>query len=138
MGPGFPWTVVLSREQRDGLSWIQRSTPADAVVQAEPFVRGRTQWSLIPSFAERRMAAGQSYFAAVDARLRRRRAKVQAILRARSAKDAHAIARQLGIQYSGSMATTARLRAGHRRARRRARALHAGLQRGRGRRVRCR
>jgi hypothetical protein len=99
MGPGFPWTVVLSREQRDGLSWIQRFTPADAVVQAEPFVRGRTQWSLIPSFAERRMAAGLpiSLLSTPDYAAGAR--KVQAILRARSAADAHALARQLGIQY---------------------------------------
>ena len=99
MGPGFPWTVVLSREQRDGLSWIQRFTPADAVVQAEPFVRGRTQWSLIPSFAERRMAAGLpiSLLSTPDYAAGAR--KVQGILRARSAADAHAIARQLGIQY---------------------------------------
>ena len=99
MGPGFPWTVVLSREQRDGLSWIQRFTPADAVVQAEPFVRGRTQWSLIPSFGERRMAAGLpiSLLSTPDYAAGAR--KVQGLLRARSADDAYQIARQLGIQY---------------------------------------
>jgi hypothetical protein len=99
MGPGFPWTVVLSREQRDGLLWIQRFTPANAVVQAEPFVRGRTEWSLIPSFAERRMAAGLpiSLLSTPDYAAGAR--KVQSILRARSANDAHQIARQLGIQY---------------------------------------
>ncbi len=87
MGPGFPWTVVLSREQRDGLLWIQRFTPANAVVQAEPFVRGRTEWSLIPSFAERRMAAGLpiSLLSTPDYAAGAR--KVQSILRARSAND---------------------------------------------------
>jgi hypothetical protein len=99
MGPGFPWTVVLSREQRDGLLWIQRFTPANAVVQAEPFVRGRTEWSLIPSFAERRMAAGLpiSLLSTPDYAAGAR--KVQSILRTRSADTAHQIARQLGIQY---------------------------------------
>jgi hypothetical protein len=99
MGPGFPWTVVLSREQGDGLAWIQRSTPPDAVVQAEPFVRGRTQWSLIPSFAERRMAAGLPISLLSTPEYAAGARKVQSIFRARSAADAHQTARQLAIQY---------------------------------------
>ena len=33
-------------------------TPPAAIVQMDPTARGRTTWSLIPSFAQRRMAAG--------------------------------------------------------------------------------
>ena len=58
MGPGFHWTLALSASQQEALSWIQTHTPSDAIVQAEPTVRGREAWSVIPSFAGRRMAAG--------------------------------------------------------------------------------
>ena len=100
MGPGFPWTVVLSREQRDGLSWIQRSTPADAVVQAEPFVRGRT--AMEPDAVVRRAADGcrPADLAAVDAGLCCRRAEGANPSSARERRmTRRTIARQLGIQY---------------------------------------
>ena len=57
--PIGPWTVLISPEQRAGLEWLKRSTPATAIVQMEPMIRERSTWSLIPSFAERRMAAGR-------------------------------------------------------------------------------
>lgn len=57
-GPGFRWTLVLSPAQQAGFDWIRRSTPADAVVQADPMPRDRQNWSVIPTFAGRRMAAG--------------------------------------------------------------------------------
>lgn len=55
---GFRWTIELTRAQQDALRWLKRLTPATAIVQMEPVCRGRETWSLIPSFAERRMAAG--------------------------------------------------------------------------------
>ncbi len=58
MGAGFRWTVVLTPDERRAADWIQRETPDDALVQMEPTVRGRETWTLIPTFAERRMAAG--------------------------------------------------------------------------------
>jgi hypothetical protein len=58
MGPGFHWTVVVTPAEREAFKWIKANTPVGAVVQAEPTIRGRETWSLIPSFAERRMAAG--------------------------------------------------------------------------------
>lgn len=60
MGPGFHWTVTVTRDQHEALDWIKTNTALDAVVQAEPVVRGRETWSLIPTFAERRMAAGNA------------------------------------------------------------------------------
>jgi hypothetical protein len=57
-GPGFHWTLTLSPEEQQAFTWIQRMTPSTAIVQMEPVVRGREGWSAIPSFAERRMAAG--------------------------------------------------------------------------------
>ena len=55
---GFPWTVVLSPEEVAGLDWIRQETPPWAVVQVDPFARDAATWSYIPSFAQRRMAAG--------------------------------------------------------------------------------
>ena len=59
MGPGFHWTVSITPAEQEAFDWIKRNTAPDAIVQAEPIVRGRETWSLIPTFAERRMAAGQ-------------------------------------------------------------------------------
>ncbi|HSL21580.1 MAG TPA: hypothetical protein VK886_08590 [Vicinamibacterales bacterium] len=58
MGPGFRWTVILSPGEIEGLEWLRQHTRPDAIVQVEPFVRGRDTWSYVPAFAERRMAAG--------------------------------------------------------------------------------
>jgi len=57
--PIGPWTVTVTRQQHEALEWLRRTTPTTAIVQMEPTARGRTTWSLIPSFAQRRMAAGQ-------------------------------------------------------------------------------
>jgi hypothetical protein len=57
-GPGFRWTVVLTPADQQALRWIDIATPGDAVVQMSLEPRGRETWSLIPSFARRRMAAG--------------------------------------------------------------------------------
>ncbi|MBI4476085.1 MAG: hypothetical protein HY654_02870 [Acidobacteria bacterium] len=57
-GPGFRWTVAITRAQQAAFAWVTRETPRNAVVQMEPTTRGRETWTLIPTFAERRMAAG--------------------------------------------------------------------------------
>jgi hypothetical protein len=57
--PNGPWTVTVTREEREGLDWLRRTTPPTAIVQMDPLSRERSTWSLIPSFAERRMAAGR-------------------------------------------------------------------------------
>jgi hypothetical protein len=58
MGPGFAWTVVISPAEQEALAWLDTQTPRDAVVQMALEPRGRETWSLVPSFARRRMAAG--------------------------------------------------------------------------------
>jgi hypothetical protein len=57
-GPGFRWTLVLSSDQQAAFEWIRQNTARQAIVQMEPIVRERDSWSLIPSFAQRHMAAG--------------------------------------------------------------------------------
>jgi hypothetical protein len=58
MGPGFPWTIVVTPQQQRAYAWIRENTPAAAVVQMDARSRERSTWSNIPSFAERRMAGG--------------------------------------------------------------------------------
>jgi hypothetical protein len=99
MGPGFPWTVTLSPAEQEALAWVRRATPRSAVVQAEPIVRGRTQWSLIPSFAERRMAAGLPISLLPTPEYGLRSTRVRAIFTVDRIDDAHAIARDLRIDY---------------------------------------
>lgn len=99
MGPGFHWTVRLSRDQQEALDWIRRSTPPAAVVQAEPVVRGRETWSLIPSFAERRMAGGLPISLMHVPDYDERSTEVQRIYAGPDAADSHRRAKALGIDY---------------------------------------
>ena len=59
MGPGFRWTIVLTREEQDAYNWIRTHTPAKAIVEMDPVAHGRETWSQLPTFARRRMAAGK-------------------------------------------------------------------------------
>jgi uncharacterized membrane protein len=58
MGPGFPWTIVVTPQQQRAYAWVRENTPAAAVVQMDARSRERSTWSNIPAFAERRMAGG--------------------------------------------------------------------------------
>jgi len=98
-GAGFRWTVILTPGQQEALRWVRRATPALAIVQAEPIVRERDQWSLIPSFAERRMSAGLPISLLPTPEYMARAARVREIFRSRSIDDAHALARELKIDY---------------------------------------
>jgi hypothetical protein len=57
-GPGFRWTLPVTPAQQEAFAWARRNLPPDATLQMEPILRGREHWSLIPTFAERRMMAG--------------------------------------------------------------------------------
>jgi uncharacterized membrane protein len=61
LGPGFPWTLIVTPDEREALDWVRGSTAPDAIVQIEPTVRDSGRWSAwtyVPAFAERRMAGG--------------------------------------------------------------------------------
>jgi hypothetical protein len=98
-GPGFRWTLWVTPDQQQVFAWIRAHTPRDAVVQMEPMVRGREHWTLIPSFAGRRMAAGlpisllplPEYPAASEV--------VRALFQTTNADEASRIARRLRIDY---------------------------------------
>ena len=101
--PVGPWTVVISPAEQSGLAWLRRSTPQTAIVQMEPLVRARSTWSLIPSFAERRMAAGRPISllggTADGTEYAERSARVRTIYETADAREARDAARALRIDY---------------------------------------
>jgi len=98
MGPGFPWTITLSPAQQAGCEWI-RKTPPRTVVQADPLARDRQNWSIIPTFAGRRMAVGQALPLLPEPQQQGGKERAHAILVTLPPLPAHDEARRLGINY---------------------------------------
>jgi hypothetical protein len=98
-GPGFPWTLTVTPAQQDAFAWIRERTSDDAVVQMDAIARGRAHWSLIPTFAERRMAAGLPISLLATPRYTRRADQVRDIYRAGTPQEAWRLARSLRIDY---------------------------------------
>jgi hypothetical protein len=99
LGAGFHWTVVLSPDQQQALNWIRRATPHTAIVQMEPEVRGREEWSLIPSFGERRMAGGLPISLMSVPEYQQRSDRIREMFASPDSKAAQAIAHELHIDY---------------------------------------
>jgi hypothetical protein len=99
-GPAFPWTLVVTPAEREALEWIRRRTPARAVVQVEPYIRGAKHWAYIQAFAERRAAAGLPIAMIPIKPYRDRSDDVYwGIFRALTADDAYKMAKYLKIDY---------------------------------------
>jgi hypothetical protein len=99
MGAGFHWTIVITPQEQEALRWIERSTPADALVQMSLNPRGRETWSLIPSFARRRMAAGLPISLLRTPVYEERAARVDTIFSSGNAAEASRIAREFRVDY---------------------------------------
>jgi hypothetical protein len=99
MAPGFPWTIVVTRQQQAAYRWIREHTPDYAVVQMDPTVRQRSTWSNIPSFAERRMSAGLPISLLNVPEYWERSERVAAMYSTGDSARAAEIARQLRIAY---------------------------------------
>jgi len=99
MGPGFPWTIVVTPQQQAAYRWIREHTREGAVVQMDAAARDRATWSNIPSFAERRMAAGLPISLLKVPEYRERSDRVSEMYAATDAEVAADIARQLRIEY---------------------------------------
>ena len=99
MGPGFRWTITLTREEQEAYRWLRTQTPPTALVEMDPVAHGRETWSQLPTFAWRRMAGAKpiSLMAVPDYEIRSQLA--HAIYVDPSADTAARIARQLGISY---------------------------------------
>jgi hypothetical protein len=99
-GPNFPWTFILTRDEREAVDWIRRSTPEHAVVQTESHVRGSTYWTFIPAFAERRSIAIGAGSMIPERPYREAAEEVRDyIFKAGTAEEAHAFAKDLGVDY---------------------------------------
>lgn len=99
MGPGFHWTLPVTRAQHEAFEWVQTSTPADAVVQMEPMLRGREHWSLIPTFAQRRMSAGLPISLLPMPEYKQGSLEVQRLYQTAHPREAWEIARRRRIDY---------------------------------------
>jgi hypothetical protein len=98
-GPGFRWTVPVTAAQQAAFSWVRTHLPEDAIVQMEPILRGRDHWSLIPSFAQRRMSAGLPISLLPTPEYAEGSAEVQQIYRTTDSLEARDLAKRRGIQY---------------------------------------
>jgi hypothetical protein len=101
--PIGPWTVTVTRDEHEGLEWLRTGTPAAAIVQMDPMARARQTWSLIPSFAQRRMAAGQPISllggTAPGTEYAEKTDRVRTMYQTANAQQAADIARSLRIDY---------------------------------------
>ena len=98
-GPSSKWTLVLSPAQQDAFAWIREHTPRLAIVQMEPIVRQRDSWSLIPSFAQRGMAAGLPISLLRVTNYQERSDQVKTMFETTDAAGAARIAHSLHIRY---------------------------------------
>lgn len=100
VGPGqFKWTVALPRDSEAATNWIRHSTPSDAVVQMSIGPRGRETWTLIPTFAQRRMAAGQPISLLRAEAYDRASRDADAMFAGVDPSEAWRVARALGVHY---------------------------------------
>jgi hypothetical protein len=101
--PNGPWTVTITPDEQSGLEWLRRTTPPDAIVQMDPLARERSTWSLIPSLAQRRMAAGRpiSLLGGTqdDSEYGTKSARVRTMYATADPKQASDIARGMRIDY---------------------------------------
>jgi hypothetical protein len=98
-GPGFRWTLWTTPAQQEAFAWIRENTADDAIVQMEPIVRGREHWTLIPSFAGRRMAAGLPISLLPVPDYRERSNQVRTLFATTNMGEAATIAHRLRLDY---------------------------------------
>ncbi len=99
MGPGFPWTIVVTPQQQQAYAWVRDHTPSTAVVQMDARSRERSTWSNIPSFAERRMAGGLPISLLNVPEYSERSDRIRTMYATRNPDEAGNIARSLRIDY---------------------------------------
>jgi hypothetical protein len=99
IGPGFRWTLWVTPGQQEAFEWIQRNTAITSIVQMEPIVRGREHWSLIPTFAQRRMAAGLPISLLPTPEYTHKSEEVRRIFATPDTREAWSAARRLRLDY---------------------------------------
>lgn len=98
-GPGFRWTLWTTKAQEEAFAWIRANTADGDIVQMEPIVRAREHWTLIPSFAGRRMAAGQPISLLPIPEYAEKSEQVRAIFATASVPEARTLAHRLRLDY---------------------------------------
>ena len=98
-GPGFRWTIWTTPDQEQAFAWIKNNTSMTAIVQMEPMVRAREHWTLIPSFAGRRMAAGIPISLLPIPEYQERSETVKRIFETDDPQAGSALARRLRLNY---------------------------------------
>src|SRR5690606_8048689 len=96
---GFAWTLRVTPGEWEAFEWLRRRTPKDAVVQVDPITRGRDSWTIVPSFAERRMAAGLPISLLAQPQYHELSEKVRYLYSTADAAEAWHVARMLQINY---------------------------------------
>jgi hypothetical protein len=99
MGPGFPWTIVVTPQQQHAYQWLRENTPPAAVVQMDARSRERATWSKHPSIAERRMAGGLPISLLNIPEYAERSDRIRAMYSTGNAAEAANIAHSLRIDY---------------------------------------
>jgi hypothetical protein len=99
MGPGFRWTITLTPEEQEAMAWIRRMTSVEAIVQMDVSIRGRETWTLIPTFAQRRMMAGLPISLLPSPDYDRRALRVRRMFGLADAEQAWKSARENRIDY---------------------------------------
>jgi hypothetical protein len=98
-GPGFRWTLWVTPEQQQAFAWLRAHTAPGDIVQMEPVVRAREHWTLIPSFAGRRMAAGLPISLLPSPEYTARSEQVRAIFATGNPQEASRAALRMRIDY---------------------------------------
>jgi hypothetical protein len=98
-GPGFRWTIWTTPAQQQAFAWIRAHTSDGDIVQMEPIVRAREHWTLIPSFAGRRMAAGQPISLLPVPEYKEKSEQVRTVFATTNVTDALTTARRLRLDY---------------------------------------
>ena len=95
----FPWTRRVTPAQQEAFRWMRERTPADAVIQQDAMSRDPSSWWVVPTFGQRRMAAGLPPFLLSVPEYREKSGQVQAMYATPDAKAAWTIAQHLRIDY---------------------------------------
>jgi hypothetical protein len=99
MGARFRLSMGLSQAEQDALTWLRLATPDTAIVQVDVNARHADTWTLIPTFAQRRMYAGLPISLLDEPEYHRRTAAVVAAYDAPDPAEAHRILREGRVDF---------------------------------------
>lgn len=96
---GFRWTLVVPPDTQAAAAWLRLHTPRDARVQSSVGPRRRDSWTLVPTFGERRMAAGRPISLLQTPEYDEVSLQADEIFRTADAAEAARLARLLRVDY---------------------------------------